>query len=319
MKYLLVKGMEGWGDRIFSVAEAIDYCKETGRILVLDFWKCSVYSNFYKDGVDKHTFNLYFEIEDFDYLSSLPSEHGETYIPKFWNRENVYKHFQQLKEYYEIYFEDALKEYNWSIKSSGYFDTKRCFVDLYDKNYNLIHYDEDVVLFKDSKLRMLPYDSYDDNKVIKNFNFKIKRNVLDIVDEFCEKHDIENIVGIHGRYSPSHSFQTGNLRFPAKGILETRKAYKGERVFLATDSQDVKDIIKQFADVVDYRKHVKLTDIMAWDEMPALYSVKNIDRELSGLEALVDALILSRCKKFVPLNNFSNFTKLVKVFRTKGL
>jgi hypothetical protein len=319
LKYLVVKGMHGWGDRIFALAEAVKYCKETGRTLVIDFRRDTVYSNYYKDGIDKNVFDLYFEIDDFDHLSSLPPVHGETYTPNFWDEENIYQHPGELKDYYEEFFKEHLANYKWGVEHSGYFDWRRCFVKLYNDKDEIINYDEDVVLFMDSNLRNTLYDDCGNNKTIKDFKLKIKRNVLDIVDKFCEKHDIRNIVGIHGRYSPCFSFQTGHLRFPAKGLLDVRKLYKGKKVFLATDSHKIKETIKSFADVIDYKKHVKLSDIMAWDEMPFLNSVRYVDREKSGLEALVDALILSRCKEFVPLNKISLYAKLVKIFRVKGL
>lgn len=72
-------------------------------------------------------------------------------------------------------------------------------------------------------------------------------------------------------------------------------------------------------DIVDYKKHVKLSDIKPNDEMPFLKHVDYVDRERMSLESLVDALILTRCKKFIPCNKNSAFARMVKVFRMKGL
>jgi len=299
LKYLVLRRSCGWGARMESLIESIKYCEETGRILVIDHWKDRHFSNYYKDGINKHTFDLYFELDNIDYLTYLPPNHGNTYAPEYWDSDKVHNDDLMHTELEDFVMTDY-------------------FVYLHHKSKR-VDFDEDVVVHAGGSYT-IHYDNLENHPRIKSLDIKLKRNVTDIVDDFCEKNDIENLIGIHGRHSPLFDTLEGNrLKFPAKAIIKTKKLIKGEKVFLATDSWRIKKIISEVAEVVDYKKHIKLTDIADWDDSVWCHSVDYADNERKGLEALVDCLILARCKEFMPLNKWSSFSKLAKIFRIKGL
>lgn len=95
-KYVMFKGIEGFGDRIQCLLYIIQYALSTNRILVID-WSDEMWCH--KDCDNKNNFNHYFNIKNMPYIDlskfkkiykQMASNKGMTIIPKIWT-DNIFK------------------------------------------------------------------------------------------------------------------------------------------------------------------------------------------------------------------------------------
>lgn len=103
MKYCVLKGIEGFGDRLQCLLQAIQYCEYTKRILVID-WRDS---NWQQDESDK--IENYFSIENIktENINSFLSKHSRSNSvnPNSWVdkiSDSKYQKFLYNKEYSQV-------------------------------------------------------------------------------------------------------------------------------------------------------------------------------------------------------------------------
>ena len=75
-KYLIVKGCAGLGNRLFTIAEAVFYAKQTNRELYVD-WSDGQFGE-----LDQNVFYNYFNLHSFHHYQNFP-EALETEIFQF--------------------------------------------------------------------------------------------------------------------------------------------------------------------------------------------------------------------------------------------
>ena len=84
-KYIIFKGCTGFGDRLSTFIQAIEYSKKTGRILVVDW----------NDEIFDHDFYNYFNLDLKNVLTinefkSIIKQKSLSYYPKMWNNTNIF-------------------------------------------------------------------------------------------------------------------------------------------------------------------------------------------------------------------------------------
>jgi len=101
MKYCILKGIEGWGDRLQCLLQAIEYCEKTKRTLIID-WRDT---NWQQDRSD-HIIN-YFSIKNINTQSienfCINEKKIDSIVPDSWRDEiynSDYQRFIYKKKYH---------------------------------------------------------------------------------------------------------------------------------------------------------------------------------------------------------------------------
>lgn len=153
------------------------------------------------------------------------------------------------------------------------------------------------------------YNLKKNNIYINNYkNLKIKKNILDKVKKVINNKNNSNILGLHirrtdhvvylNRINKNNLFRDNN--YYEKKINLFNKFNPNSSVYLATDNYKTQKYFCQKYNNIIYN-----------------YKIPKKSRKLrvtSCEDAIIDILILSKCKEFVG-TNMSSFTNLIKTFR----
>lgn len=162
MKYLILKGIEGFGDRLECLLLSIFYCKTTKRVLVID-WRDSDWND-----ADQNNINIYFnisgiksmDINDFVYNKKL------SVYPEIWTNKIKDAEYQKYIYTKQMRFKDLGKKiFNIANKK--------------DKDF-----EQDIVLYPGTGWRT--YRFIDFNNII------FAKNIKKIASDFKENHNLIN-------------------------------------------------------------------------------------------------------------------------------
>lgn len=138
-------------------------------------------------------------------------------------------------------------------------------------------------------------------------NFKLKENVITEINNFLGKNDLNNTLGLHIRRTDHIIYlkNSNNMHlyrddtFYINEINKFMKNNKNGKIFLATDNKKTQDFfINNFNNIIYLKKIEK----------------NNKLRTTYVKDALIDIIILSKCKKFVGSLK-SSFTTTANIFR----
>lgn len=163
MKYLVVKGCLGFGDRMESLKMAVKYALTYNLQIYVD-WRDSMWSHGSED------FYTYFKLVNMPVLNSLEDIPGDaTYYPPYW-KGNLEKHI--TAEFLKEHVDDNL-------------------------NLNVISkpFDADVVVYSCIGFREI----YSDSTFFGNVFRVIDHRILAKVKEHCRAYPVSNSWGIHIR------------------------------------------------------------------------------------------------------------------------
>ena len=283
-KYLVLKGVAGFGNRLSAFLEAIIYAKITGRKLIID-WTDGVYA---PKGVNP--FFEFFECSEVSKDDVLPNTNDV--FPQPW----VGKADSSVVNLVKTIDASASYEYQLNEIRSG------LSIDV-----NKIDYPEKVVFFYDYKFSM-KYKVYSDklpsawkfsdqNDFI-NFlisdSLHLKKDIKDRIEEFKKNNFKNKVIGVHIRYTDNlNNNKTGygsldNYKMQIDKILQE---HPDATIFLATDNIEVLNDYKH-----QYKNVVHTEKFYPENTNQAIHRSKVCkDRVEMGREALVDMYLLSEC------------------------
>lgn len=275
MRFLVVKGIEGLGNRLMCVANAIEYCQKTNRTLYID-WTDGMYA-----GIGINAFSLFFDIRGILYEENVTNVVGETFYPEYagylpinfktrdyftsyhyhgchWIVQKLidlissFVHFfcseDTFKRFHILWYHRCAKDKNVRKK------LKNPYGDIATFGSNLpLTRKEDIVFFMD----FAPDYSSD----ILRENICLKPDIQNELDIFLKNNEMfNNTVAIHIRDTDKgHYVDYGQL---ICYIREFMMEHRLEKIYLATDQKNVQDLfIDSFQDkVFFYTKHIPKID-----------------------------------------------------------
>ncbi len=285
-KWLLIKGANGMGNRIFSLLEGIVYAKLTNRKIVVD-WRDEIYSN------NKENSFLYFFKNYFDDLSKI--NRNGTVFPKIW-KNNL------DKSLYDMFRNEGIKN-----SLDGW---EKFSIDINNTKYN-----EDVLIFiafefgkmfKFYKLlpREWPKDKINLIKFLLNKYIYLTEEITKEVNSFKEKNFKDNVIGVHVRYTDNMNKKFIHYKgtdldsfFPIIDNLLLKN--KNSKIFLATDNKSILDLFKnKYSNILYFDKYFDI-------ENGAIHYSKNCDKKIVAKESLIDLHLLAKCNYLVYSENSS--------------
>ncbi|MBL7920230.1 MAG: hypothetical protein JNJ40_07930 [Bacteroidia bacterium] len=297
-KYLIVKGCAGLGNRLVTVMAAIRYCQISKRTLIVD-WADGQF-----DVKGENAFNKCFNISDavkYELLESIKNWDNLSHSSELFK-------INKLQGIYDIYLEQQTPFfYNLPVKLFPKGRLRRLRKKWKPKkaNYESLSFGgdlkndlkEDVVYFVD----FLPEISYNEMPEY----IELKPEVKKEIEEFRLKKDLNNVTGVHVRYTDKKPTQKIEI------LIEHLKKKQEENIFLATDSAYIEDLfVKAFSNVILFPKikpELSGEGLHQW----ALYNNEDNLKYIIYKESVIEMFLLSECKELFYQGNstFSNISK----------
>ena len=327
MKYLIVKGVAGLGNRLSTLAHAIGYAQKTGRTLLVD-WSDGVYGI-----AGKNVFYPYFKLNDVPYIKKIDDISNEDLAdsyPPLWG-ENPEANL------YDLYF-----------RAGGCFSKKiipnRLIKGAFSKIHNFWHPKEDCICKKsDLRAFVAVFDKKDipfGGKYRKNIkqsvvffadflpkfsyeilhkNISLSDKMQDEVNHITEQIGIgENTVGVHVRMTDLQP--KSSLEHLMKKINNIKPPHSN--IFLATDNERVEVFFRQrYPNTVFLPKHRLETTGEQTGEQTGVHhrSIRTGDfsqAETILKESILDMWLLSKCEYLIRQEN-SSFSKISAIMKNQ--
>lgn len=327
-KYLVIKGCEGLGNRLFCVADAIEYCGKTNRVLCVD-WSDG---QFAAKGVD--AFSTFFDLREVKYLGfpfQIPNFNDLSFHPPFWKT-----HFDaQFFDYYcfsicpplyripsFLLINDKLKSLRkyWRLRldsepndlkqviGSSFKEVLKHLSKVFDKNSTLrgsdlgTKYSENVVIYADFRPDFTPKTLLD--------HVSLKPFIANIVDDFASKNRLsQNTIGIHIRMTDKQPVKKLEVIFQKIADI----GLSDFQIFLATDNIEVENSFKsKYPHIIT---HPKFLPENTQDGLH-FYAMNNQDDNLAyqiAKESIIDMFLLSKCEYLIYQDN-STFSQIAKAY-----
>jgi hypothetical protein len=286
VRYLLVKGRAGLGNRILGLLTAILYAGLSHRRLVVD-WADRTYSD---DG--KNVFHRYFSSPWCDPTAEVPS--GGSVTPAIWR-----DHLRESVSDLAWRFRDTYSQRGFRYASS---------VDL-----ARIDHPEEIAVFWNfyAPLSVLRPHFSDEHERLKRLSSdgilrELLRHGLELrpeirarVEQFRSDRFGPSMLGVHVRYTDRRARLTGILK-----KVDAVRRHDRCPIFLATDNAEVQNLF-----VERYHHVVSTPHWYAPDGARIHQSRACPDRFQNGVEALIDLYLLAECDFLVGDSN-SSFAKV---------
>ncbi len=294
-KTLVVRASGGLSNRLQAVICGLAYCLLTERAICVD-WRDGLYSDDFSN-----VFPLWFSVDKMQSIAFhdllTRYQNGSSIHPPFWqdwihepiaieymfatnehatpsNREKTSIKLEDINR-----TEDILIFWDWSIKAMQPLIPK-----LKAKFTHLANVDDaDIPRYLLKKyLRPLP-------------------SIVNEVDNFFIKHFESPPVGIHIRHT--------DLQSPIPNLLnKLRELVANDKVFLCTDNAQVEKMVCRL-----FPRTVVRNKIYQGTNVPLHSYVEGISNVQKGYEAILDMLILARCKHIIHYDR-SSFARISTLF-----
>ena len=209
MKYLVVKGWLGFGDRLESLKMAVKYALDNNLQIYVDW----------TDRFIKHTdesFYTYFNLVNMPTLNSLDDIPTDaTYYPSYW-KDNIHQPFTD-----ELF--NKRKELNLDL---GILNEKKKF-------------DADVIVYSCFSTRTLYHDSTYFANVFRVINPKI----IEEVSNRQQKYNLQNSIGIHIRGTDRITYKSKKGRYLPIQYLSVNVFTYGknkQQIVVSDDNESIK-------------------------------------------------------------------------------
>lgn len=319
LKYLVIKGTAGLGNRLYTLSSAISYAKKTNRAIIID-WSDGVYSS---DG--RNVFNDYFFLEGINHFKDINDIQNRDkltiYPPNYIDLNmdieegysgNLSRIFERTPlnriKYIGIH---KLKGY-WAHKSK--LPKNKLLKEIYSwtsifnsKEFPFGHFlptdlKEDIVIFSD----YLP--PLEGQELIEHL--QLKENVNSIINEFFLKHDfVKDTIGIHIRATDKNFSSSLTDAFEKIDYVLEKENIK--KIFLATDNPEVIEVFKKkYKNLILYPKYIP----SAYQHGIHLSADVNIMEKIYK-ESIIEMFLLAKCEYLFYQSN-STFSLISKLFHT---
>ena len=328
MKYLILKGCAGLGNRLLSLMKAIQYCNKTNRKLFVD-WDDGMFAD-----KGKNAFFSFFELKNVSYTQNKQEilnlyESGCSCYPADLSLEEIekdavamfnvvtpsisrfipYKYLGNLLFRGKMTYVMGLQ----SLQRTGngvqtYLDVLRNI----NKGDNMPmggclskYRNEDVVMFYDAR----PIVNIED---ISKF-ISPQKEILKLIDNYSAKYNLSDCVGVHVRYTDKKPwFFLSKLYKMMDRLLKDNPA---QHIFLCTDNQEIVNVFKEKygENVFQIDKYLPNTGGQGIHDF-ARAKLDSQTKEKMAMECILDMWLLSRCKVLYWQGNssFSYISKYLK-------
>jgi len=309
-KYLIVKGIAGLGNRLFTLTAAVEYAKKTNRTLLV-LWDEGLFGQ-----VNENVFYDYFSLKNIHFIENLNQ------IDKY---ENLSKCPELLGEnpqigIYDIYrfssanlltkiparfcFNDKMRQVfgyftdNFKVTNTLQNDWLT-MLNLFNKNSfplgsNLsLNNNADVLFYVDFRPE---HDAKLFKKIIQPKPY-IQTKIEELVNQFGLS---KSTLGVHVRYSDKKPIHT--LEFLIDKIKKLK--FDFNQIFLATDNEKIYQLFKE-----EFKNVICINNTFVIDETKGLH-MNGISKNAKGeekrevlLESILDMWLLSKCEYLIYQKN----------------
>ena len=315
-KILVLKGCAGLGNRIFSILNAISYCENTGRKLIVD-WSDGQFGEKYNN-----IFNIFFFIDDDIYCDDLLNnfEHENDCFPPYWRGKlncSIYDLYKVgVPKEYIVFFSKIFKFNKFKNRTKQLWIKKICkskkygFKEIFDTdNLTFGHLLSEKI---DNKL--LIYSDFIPQSINVNLLKKIKlqSSYYQELKYWTKKHELNlNFVGLHVRYTDKEPKKSLNDL-----ISYVKTNYPKNPIFLSTDNSDVELKFKSiFDNVLCYEKKLPPPNTNRGIHMWGLDNFDEDYNERMLKDSIMDMWLLSKCE-FLLYQGSSSFSSISKLLHS---
>lgn len=319
-KYVLVKGVAGLGNRLYTIAEAMDYADKSNRKLFVDwsdgqFGKSgeNVFYDYFTLHIQENNLAKYASISDPN-LTVYPSSYQgklnlslyELFFHKTYLGEGVIK--KLLIKFFKVY-ETGYWKLNTSTQKAkslwAYFIDSRRKENLKMGSTLPIGLKQDVVVFAD----FVPTAKEDSLRSL----IVLNRPLVLKIEKYKNRWGLDQgVLGVHIRFTDKKPDKALNILF--EKITNLQKSQQIQGFFLATDSEFALQLFKNtFKNV-----HYLLKPIPSGSEKEGIHRV-NYARDENRMEkkqmledSILDMWLLSRCEYLFYQGN-SSFSRISKI------
>jgi len=281
-KYILVKGYEGLGVRLFCLVTAILYGKLSKRRVIVD-WRDEAYS----DG-HSNLFTMLYDLKDGRGLENL--QLTASVAPGLWtNNLHQSQYYIKKKLFADIPANRTvpaieLEKCSINPKKTRYKEDVVVMISFFDKINNLRKFfTGQFAHLKKMSREEIFRNVYWDNLVL-------KKNLRDKINDFKNAHFKGKIIGVHSRQSDlkisKHKIYLG--------VEEAFRKIPNASIFLATDN---KEFEAEFGE--RYQNVFYASKILPEGGKSVLGNVNFTNRSQALADALVDLHLLSDCDAIV--------------------
>ena len=322
MKYLLLKGCAGLGNRLVTLSNAIEYCKRNDRTLFVD-WSDGLYGM-----KGENVFNKYFIIRDLPHITALSTMHPGEYsvYPSIWEKTglsaSLYDNYtyglptlnNHTKERFlpgkgklrnvRGYFYYQGRQYEEIVNSSNI----SFILSLFNKRDITLGgflkdgMKENFVIFSDYQPAYYPQNIVN--------HLALNPDLENLINNFSEQNKLNEAIGIHVR-ATDRKVDDALLLIKNK-LAKIAKLEEALLIFLATDNKKIENEFRQAGyKVVNYPKFIPEIDEAAGGGIHH-WAKKNdqFDKaEIILKESIIDIWLLSKCKHLLYMGN-SSFSKI---------
>lgn len=304
MKYIILKGFEGFGDRLQSLLYCIKYALYTNRILVVDW------TDYMWCSSDQENFEHYFKLENVNYIS----------YSKFVRMYKTYNQKMQFTVFPSIWKDNVLKQPdNYMYDEKYAFNvTMNTIMTKHEKDY-----DEDIVVFASVQTRV--YNCKLFYKYI-----RLQTNVINFIHKHPFYQNIiqnqKSYISIHlrggDRMIKNNTHVFANQSYNHKNYIQSivdklaQQSTKIKDVLIVSDSNFLLDECQKLLSK-NKKYTVHTTENHKINETNGLHKIlrfDNISKEQINTQMIVDFYFLSKAKIVLndSISNFSNIARLVR-------
>ncbi|MBN2736883.1 MAG: hypothetical protein JXR70_07890 [Spirochaetales bacterium] len=278
VKYVLVKGKAGLGNRMLSSLTGIAYSLLTGRTLIVD-WNDGMYAD-----PNINAFPYFFNLKGVNFQSEIPDY--SSIAPLVW-KNNLSKSANAMVNEFANNKHTSftvLKKFSINPSITGYNED---IVVLFSYTHQLLH-------MKKALKKSVYFNNCNGLKQIIKLLLSdylvLNESIINDIRDFKEKNKFSNILGIHIRYT--------DRKVPLQKIINKAKLllakHKFAKIFLATDNEIVIQKFKDtFPQIIQKDKWFPTSKETMHSNNACPDKIKN------GVDALIDMYLLAECDALI--------------------
>ena len=322
MKYLIIKGCAGLGNRLVTLSNAIEYCKRNNRTLYVD-WSDGLYGL-----KGENVFYKYFQIKELPHSSALPELKPGEYsaCPTKWEKiglsASLYDNYTYglpgINKYVKERFLPGKGKLR-NVRGYFYFQGKPYEEKVNDSNISYLlsifnnrdislggflkdNLKEDILIFSDYQPAYYPQNIVN--------HLSLNPELENLINDFSERNKLNEAIGIHVRATDRKVNDA--LVLIKNKLSKIDQEYESSVIFLATDNKKIEHEFEQAGyKVVTYPKFIPEIEAAAGGGIHH-WAKKNdqFDKaELILKESIIDMWLLSKCKYLLYMGN-SSYSKI---------
>jgi hypothetical protein len=277
MKYLIIKGWLGFGDRLETLKMGIKYALENKLTVYVD-WRDTIWSHGEED------FYTYFELINIPQLKSLDEiPEDATIYPEYWKG--------RLHE---------------SLTMQHCIDKKKLNIDI-GQEFMTKKFEQDVVVLSNVGFRTL----YRDNTFFANV-FRVKdRRILDVVRNRFHTFHLDRSVGIHLRGTDRYLTKAQKLKAVQWNVVSavSSGALSGVPLVVVSDDKDCYDLWKRYFPHSIFASDISLDVNPKQGNHNVSKEELKVSKDALNVASLIDFFTLSLTMRLHSTHSDSRFAK----------